>query len=211
MPANGSNTPTLLRDSEYDLAPESWSPDGSMLAFTETRPDSIEDIWLTNVKGEATPFLATPFIESNAAFSPDGRWLAYHSDETGTFEIYLRPVPEDLALHDAGPGGYKIQVSTDCGGWPVWARDGSELYFRSCHVGTETMWAVSVDTEDGELVIGEPQSLFEGEWMRQRRGPAYSVTPDGRFLLVDKSAAVGRLEVVLNWAEELERLVPTGR
>lgn len=210
MPVNGGSEATLLHDGEYDLAPESWSPDGKMLAFTETNPDSIEDIWLMNtVDGDVRPFLQTPFIESGAAFSPDGDWIAYHSDESGTFEVYLRRVPEDLGTHDAGGLGYKVPVSQDCGGWPVWAADGSELYFRSCATGTESFWAVSIDTESGEPAIGEPQYLFEGEYARQRRGPSFSVTPDGRFLLVDVSMAVNRLEVVQNWAETLEQLVPT--
>ena len=205
MPVNGGSEATLLHDGEYDLAPESWSPDGKILAFTETTPDSIEDIWLLPMDGEATLFLRTRFIESGAAFSPDGGWIAYHSNETGTFEVYLRRVPEDLDTHDPSEVGYRVLVSQDCGGWPVWARDGSKIYFRSCKTGAESFWVVSIDTEGDEPVIGEPQYLFEGEYARQRRGPSFSVTPDGRFLLVDISTAVVRLEVILNWFfEELK-------
>ncbi len=212
VPVNGSSAPALLHDSEHDLAPESWSPDGQILAFTQTEytPDWNEDIWLLPVGGEARPFLQTSFIESGAAFSADGRWIAYHSNESGTFEVYLRPVPEDLEAHDASDVGYKLRISTECGGWPAWSLDGSELYFRNCG-SPDSFWAVAIDTEPDEPVIGEPRYLFEGEYVRHRRGPSYSVAPDGRFLLVDQSAAVGRLEVILNWAEDLERLVPTGR
>lgn len=71
--------------------------------------------------------------------------------------------------------------------------------------------AVAIDTEHDEPVIGKPRYVFEGEYDKQRRGPSYSVAPDGRFLLVDRSCTVGRLEVILNWAEDLKRLVPTGR
>jgi len=150
-------------------------------------------------------------MESNASFSPDGGLIAYHSDESGDFEVYVRPVPEDLSSHDAGGTvGDKVQVSTDCGGWPVWSRDGSELYFRSCRIGTESFWAVPIAT-DPEVVVGKPEKLFEGRYWRQRRGPSYSVAPDGRFLLVDRSATAPRLEVIQNWAAELQRLVATGR
>jgi len=210
MPANGGLPAVLLHDGEHDLVPESWSPDGQVLAFTENHPESGEDIWLLPAGGEAVPFLRTRYMESGASFSPDGRWIAYHSDETGDFEIYLRPVPEDLTNHDASGVGYKVQLSADCGGWPVWSRDGRELYFRSCGEGTESFWAVSVVT-DPEVEIGKPEKLFEGAWWRERPGPSYSVTPDGQFLLVDRSAKTRRLEVVLNWSDELKRQVPTGR
>jgi len=92
----------------------------------------------------------------------------------------------------------------------VWARDGSELYFRSCEQGTESFWAVSIAT-DPVLEVGKPEKLFEGAWWRQRPGPSYSVTPDGRFLIVDRSATAPRLEVIQNWAAELRRLVPIGQ
>ena len=132
-----------------------------------------------------------------AVFSPDGQWLAYASNESGRFEVYLRPYP--------GPGG-KTQISTEGGTQPVWARNG-ELFYRN----GDKMMAVGIETEP-EFGIGKPQPIFEGQyaqggWAR----PNYDVAPDGqRFLMIKQEQTEGaQINVVLNWFEELKRLVPT--
>lgn len=206
MSVTGVSGPELLYDGEHDLTPESWSPDGRILAFTEEHPETGEDIWLMSRGGQPVPFLRTRFSESAAAFSPDGEWIAYHSDESGTFEVYVRPVPEDLSNLDPSGTGYKQQLSTECGGWPVWARAGSELFYRGCRF-PDSFFAVAFDGNTGGRAT-LPERLFGGDFARQRPGPSFSVTPGDDFLLIDVSAAVNRLEVWQNWTDELERLLP---
>jgi len=147
---------------------------------------------------EPEPFLDSPFNEISPTFSPNGRWLAYVSDESGRNEVYVRSFP--------GPGG-KWPISSDGGTEPVWAPDGRELFYRN----NEKMMAVAMETAN-DFSAGIPVVLFE------HRSPAspidvpeYSVTPDGqRFIMVQGNAhALTRLNVVLNWTEELKRLVPT--
>ncbi len=127
-------------------------------------------------------------------FSPDGRWLAYVSDESGRDEVYMQPFP--------GPGG-KRQISTEGGREPVWARNGRELFYRQ---GDELM-AVEITLEP--FTAGKPTMLFEGRYDRSYvAGANYDVTPDGqRFVFIKSSAeelAVTQLNVVLNWFEELK-------
>ena len=197
-PADGSGMVEQLLESGR---PGSWSPDGQVLAFTDFSINGSGDIRLLPIADGkvAQPFLTTPFNEGGAVFSPDGRYLAYVSDESGRFEIYLRLYP--------GPGG-KTQISTEGGTQPVWARSGEELFYRN----GDQMMTVAIATEP-ELRIGKAQSIFEVpsdslQWYR----PDYDVTPDGqRFLMIerDQESTPTQIHVVLNWFEELKRLVPT--
>jgi serine/threonine-protein kinase len=126
MLADGSGAPERLTTSENGQYPGSWSPDGQVLAFSEPDPTTGYDIWMLGLQGDRKPrpFLQTPANESGPIFSPDGRWVAYLSDETGRNEIYVRPFP--------GPGG-KMQISTEGGTEPMWAgTDGS------CFIATAT-------------------------------------------------------------------------
>jgi len=183
--------------------PTSWSPDGQTLVYTDLHGP---DIWMLPLTGEEKPwaFLDTDFEESGAMFSPDGRWLAYMSNETGRDEIYLIP------FSITGPGG-KRQVSIGGGAEPVWAPDGQDLFYRD---GDEMM-AVAIETEP-ELSVGTPRLLFEGRFLPVLSGDdpggSYDISPDGqRFLMIQREEDVVPTEiiVVLNWFEELKRLVPT--
>src|SRR5262249_5687771 len=99
----GESTEERLTTGEYVQTPSSWSRDGKWLAFTEAgTPSTGRDIWMLPLAGEARVFLRTPANEDNGVFSPDGQWLAYESNESGRFEVYVRPFP--------GPGG-KLQIS----------------------------------------------------------------------------------------------------
>jgi serine/threonine-protein kinase len=145
--------------------------------------------------------LETPFDEHTGMLSPDDRWLAYVSNESGREEIYVRPFP--------GPGG-KLQISTEGGTEPMWSRDGSELFYRNGN----KMMAVAISTEP-ELAPGQPTLLFQREYetglSAEFPGSNYDVTPDGRFVMIriDESSGSRQIHVVLNWLEELKRLVPT--
>jgi Tol biopolymer transport system component len=202
--ANGGGGLERLTTSEYINAPNSWSPDGQALAFIEIRPDTGYDILVLRLSDrKVQPFLRTRFNESAPRFSPDGRWLAYISDESGRFEVYVQPYP--------GPGG-KWQVSTDGGTEPVWNPNGRELFYRE----GDKMMAVDVTTQPS-FSAGKPKMLFEGPYLPTPvTFPNYDVSPDGqRFLMlksVDQSqAAPTQINVVLNWFEELKRRVPPGK
>ena len=151
---------------------------------------------------KAQPFIRTPFNESAPQFSHDGRLVAYYSDESGRSEIYVQPYP--------GPGG-KWQISTDGGTEPVWNPNGRELFYRS----GDKMMAVDISTQPS-FAAGKPHMLFEGSYApTPLTFPNYDVSADGqRFLMLKPAgqaqAAATHINVVLNWFEELKRLVPVG-
>ena len=199
---DGTGKAERLVAREYRDAPNSWSPDGQALAFTETSPITAMDIMILPSDGKARPFLQTPFNEGAARFSPDGHWLAYVSDESGRYEIYVQPYP--------GPGE-KWQVSTDGGTEPVWNPNGRELFYRQ----GDKMMAVDVATRPS-FSPGKPRMLFEGRYLRAAQAnPAYDVFPDGqRFLMVKETQqeqTSTQIDVVQNWFEELKQKVPTGK
>jgi dipeptidyl aminopeptidase/acylaminoacyl peptidase len=202
QPADGSSKAERLITSEYRQIPNSWSHDGQFLAFHQNDPATASDIWVLRLSDrQAQPFLRTPTGESAARFSPDGRWLAYTSSESGRSEIYVQPYP--------GPGG-KWQISTDGGTEPVWNSNGRELFFRQ----RNQMMAVDISTQPA-FSAGKPQMLFDGPYMLSAATlPNYDVSRDGqRFLMVKESQQdqpPTQINVVLNWFEELKRLAPTG-
>ena len=209
--ADGSGGLERLSTSEYNNAPNSWSPDGQLLAFIQINPTTGYDIWVLRMDDPSTgsgqvrkaqPFLQTPFNEGAPRFSPDGRWLAYTSDESGRNEIYVQPYP--------GPGG-KSQISTDGGTEPVWNPNGRELFYRS----GDKMMAVEIATQPG-FAAGKARMLFEGQYVpTPATFPNYDVSPDGqRFLMLkaaEQATAPNQINVVLNWFEELKQKVPTGK
>jgi eukaryotic-like serine/threonine-protein kinase len=201
--ADGSGGLERLTTSEYLQFPMSWSPDGQLLAFVEVNPTTGYDIWVLRLSDrKAQPFLQTPFNESVPQFSPDGRCLAYISNESGRWEIYVQSYP--------GPGG-KWLISTEGGTEPVWNRNGRELFYRS----GDKMMAVDVATQPS-FTAGKPRVLFEGRYNpAQGTTPNYDVSPDGqRFLMIKPSEAEQaptQINVVLNWFEELKRRVPPGK
>jgi eukaryotic-like serine/threonine-protein kinase len=174
------------------------SPDGRFLAFTntDTKANTKQDIWILPLFGEreAYAFLQTPFDEFGAQFSPDGRWLAYVSDELGTTQVYIAPFP--------GPGG-KWQVSKSGGTEPRWRADGKELYFVSAD---SKLTAVEVTARDATVEIGIAQALFETR-MFLSPGTHYDVTRDGKRFLIDVAGEGSSVPIMLmvNWTAELKR------
>jgi serine/threonine-protein kinase len=200
-PADRSRERERLIKKDSAQYPESWSPNGQLLSILERTKDS-NDISILDLKTrELRPFLATRFNEWGSAFSPDGRWIAYTSDESGKYEVYIQPWP---------PTGGKWQVSTTAGGneEPVWSRDGRELFYRN---GRRWM-AVPITTRP-VFSVGTPQMLFQGDYINVS-GLDYDGSPDGKRFLVLQPVETSRpteLHVVVNWFEELKRVCPPGK
>ncbi len=183
--------------------PESISPDGSKVVYTERDPTTSMDIWVLdlprqgtpNATGDrpASPFLKTQFSENNPVLSPDGHWLAYQSNESGRFEVYVRSFPDPGAAY---------QVSTEGGIWPMWAQSG-ELFYRSL---SGTVLSVPF-TAAAEFRSDTPRPLFDGASYED----SYAVAPDGkRFLMVrriDFDQAPTALALVQNFVAELRQRV----
>ena len=202
VPVDGSSPPEeLFSDGIHDYDVTSWSSDGRYMAYEDTDPETGRDLWVLSLDGEPTPspFLVGPFREHAGTFSPDGRWLAYVSNESGVDEVYVRPYP--------GPGSAVI-VSNRGGTEPVWARDGTELFYRK---GDE-MLAARVEKEPS-FAARAAQVLFEGDYALGFGSPNYDVSPDGQQFVMVRRAGEGeralQINVVQNWLEELKRLVPT--
>ena len=217
--ADGSGPAERLTTSVYNQVALSWSPDGKILAFGEDNPATGNDIWMLPMDGDRKPraFLHERFHEKAAQFSPDGRWLAYASTETGQSEIYVRPYP--------GPGG-KWQISNDGGDRPRWARSGRELFY----VNGDTLMSVTV-TLAGMFRAAKPQRLVQlfpdltDDVRRRRDGsanvlgitrvspdPIYDVSPDGQRFAKSTNEPqphVTQIHLVLNWFEQLKLGVPT--
>jgi Tol biopolymer transport system component len=181
---------------ELDPIPGSWSPDGQVLAFTESGVTSGSDIWMLPRRGQPSVFINTPFAEDQPAFSPNGRWLAYRSDESGAQEVYVQSYP--------GPGE-KIRVSTQDGSEPRWSRDGTTLFYRQ---GERSLMSVSVQVTP-TLRFGVPRQVLQDSFGSETFYANYDVAPDGRrFIAIrDLNAGVPSFIVVQNWHEELKRLV----
>jgi Tol biopolymer transport system component len=200
--ADGGGGLERLTTGAYTQAPMSFSPAGQLLAFVEINPTTGYDIWVLRLSDrKAQPFLRTPFNESVPRFSPDGHWLAYISDESGRYEVYVQPYP--------GPGG-KWPISTEGGTEPVWNPNGRELFYRS----GDKMMAVDITTQPG-FTASKPRMLFEAQYEpTPTTAPNYDVSADGqRFLMIkasEQEQTSTQINVVLNWFEELKRRVPTG-
>jgi len=195
--ADGSGQAEQLFPSEVEQWVGSWSRDGRMLTFVQVSPTDSGDIWVLPLQGERKPqpFLRAPFTQYGALISPDGRWLAYLSDESGRFEVYVTSFP-------SGQG--KWQISTEGGTQVIWAPTGRELFWRN---GDKVMAAgVEANTT---FAAAKPMLLFSAAYMRHWQGlPDWDITPDGqRFVMIKNSEAESptQVNVVLNWFEELKK------
>ncbi len=198
--SDGSGEAKQLTTSEVWGLPSSWSPDGKILAFWGIYPETLNDIWLLDLQSEEgpQPFVAASANEQEPRFSPDGRWIAYDSDESGERQVYVRAYP--------GLGG-RIQISNEAGYDPLWSPDQRELFYRNAR----DIMVVEIQTNP-DFQASKPRLLFKGpeldEGLSNYR--SWDIMPDGqRFIAVERPPAPTQLVVVLNWFEELKRLVPT--
>jgi hypothetical protein len=184
--------PKLLFQSEYFKFPTDWSRDGRYILYRQIDPQPKYDLWVLPLFGkrEPFPFLRTEANETAGVFSPDGRWIAYISDESGRYEVYVESFPER---------GGKRQISTSGGSGPRWRGDGKELYYQT---PDGKLMATPV-TDSTNLAVGAPVALFEFRPSSGLIAPFYSVSRDGqRFLLstIVETEPNAPLTVWVNWA-----------
>jgi Tol biopolymer transport system component len=203
-PADGSREPELIHRSDLEVVTTSASPNG-IVAFSRGPQTGARDIWTVNVSDRsATEFLATPAMEHMAMFSPDGKWIAYASNESGQTEVYVRPYPK--------VEGRVSRVSHDGGTAPIWAPGGAALYYRNA----KGMLMAAPVQLGPVATIGAGRALFlvSGKFRSSGNTAAYDITPDGkRFVMTTPPDITDRtpaqIHVVVNWQEELKQRVPT--
>jgi len=190
--ADGSGVIRLVYRAPYDQYEGEWLPNRRALAMRQTVPSTGRDLWMIpQPDGEPTEVLRTPFNERSIALSPDGRYLAYASDESGLDEVYIREFP--------GPGG-KWQISQGGGIEPAWRGDGRELYYR----GVEHIMAVPVETRPA-FQPGIPGPLFRDVYARNTDHTNYAVDRSGStFYFARNASGDAHLILVLNWFKELK-------
>ncbi len=208
--ADGGGEAQRLTESEPGQFPNSWSPDGKTLVFMEINPQTSRDLWTLPMEedgagglkpGKPVPFSIAPFAERTPAFSPDGRWVAYYSDESGGYEVYVRPFP--------GPGG-KWQISTAGGRFPTWSPNGKELFYRT---GGNRIMVVTYSVEGDSFRAGRPRLWSEGQFTDRGVARTFALHPDGKRFAVFKAAEdtpvqeVTHVNVILNWFAEVRRRV----
>jgi Tol biopolymer transport system component len=203
-----SDEALLLRSSgsnflEFEV-PDDWSPDGQAIAY-ETPPTTAvtkSDLWILPLSGDRKPFplVQGPGFDTNAAFSPDGRWLVYSSNESGTSQVYVRPFPSTTAA--------RFQVSRNGGDQPRWRGDGKELFFLSLD---RMMMATTILESSTRFEADIPRPLFQAAVTSAQARRLYAVTKDGkRFLMIvppaaDRTATPTPLTVVVNWLAAVQK------
>jgi len=209
--AAGTDRPKPLTQSNNPQLPWSFAPDGKQLALVEIDPATGADIWTIPVEtegsglraGKPEVFLQSPFQERCPMFSPDGRWLAYMSNESGAYQVYVQAFPHK---------GSKRQVSTDRGGYPAWSRDGKELFFSSIPSSHGQLMAVSYQSRGDSFETDKPRI-----WSRHLAGfgttRSYDPVADGKRIVALTAAEAtqgphDRVVFLLNFFDELRRRAP---
>lgn len=211
--SDGSGEAQRLTDGKLGESPRSISPDGKRLAFTREGNAGSQDIFTALIEGDSGHpklgkpelFLGTPFNEFSPAFSPDGRWLAYESNESGTFEVYVRPFP--------GPGGRWV-ISAGGATDAVWSRDGRELLFVTPE---QHVMTVSYTAKGDSFAAGKPRLWTEARLFYPQGSSYYDLAPDGKRLAVmvadeqNSGKLPTHLTFLLNFFDELQRRAPEGK
>ena len=196
---DGRTPPQLVHQSTDDVIPGEISRQGTLVFARGEQTGRRSILTLPLAGGSPSPYLDTPALEHMPMFSADGRWVAYVSNESGRMEVYVRSYPPNV-----GPGR---RVSQGGGTAPVWARDGSELFYRT---EAGNLVAVPVRSGDG-LTFGRAEELFrvEGRYRTSGNAAAYDVDASGRFIMVTVGGELPpfarQIDIVLNWHEELRR------
>jgi serine/threonine protein kinase/Tol biopolymer transport system component len=199
QPVQTTGAETLVFEADTGVPlPVSWTPDGKALIFGAPGANTRRDIWQVALDGDRvpTPVVQSPAIESHGQLSPDGRWIAYVSNETGTNEVYVQ-APK--------VGARKWPISLGGGAAPRWRGDSRELYY----IGEGKMWAVDIAARGDTIVAGSPQALFNHGGVAPHDGSyfSYAVTADGqKFLLTSRrDSEAAPIVVVLNWLAGISR------
>jgi serine/threonine protein kinase/Tol biopolymer transport system component len=210
--SDGSGKPQPLTQSKNRQLPYSFSPDGKRLAFHELRPQTQDDIWTVPLEidasgiraGKPEPFLQTPFDERHGAFSPDGRWMAYDSNESGAYQVYVRAFPDK---------GGKWQISNSGGGDPVFSRNGRDLFFRT---DDNQIMVASYTVKSNSFVADKPRVWSEKRLANLGVVPNYDLAPDGKRIvaLMPVQTAEGQKEqnhviFLENFFDEVRRRTAT--
>ena len=214
MRADGGGEKQRLSESTDQLFADSFSPDGRRLAYSELNPKTGADLWTIPLDlsdpdhpkpGKPEPFLQTSGQEFMAKFSPDGRWIAYYSDESGRNEVYVRPFP--------GPGG-KWQISSGGGNLPIWSSTARQLFYQTL----DAYIMVADYTVEGDSFIAEKPRLWSDTPIRNLAIVNSDLAADGKRFAVfplsepnaeDKGAP--HVTFLLNFFDELRRSVPAGK
>ena len=199
---SGAGREQLLLHGGTNAYASDWSRDGKLIVFSQTGDNTKDDLWLLPLDGDRKPrlYLQTSFYENQGQFSPDGRWMAYSSDESGQFQVYVQPTP---------PNGAKWQISSAGGSQPRWRPDGKELFYAA---PDRKLMAVPVKI-DSSFAAGVPVALFEGIDLLDLavdRALTYRPAADGQRFLVSAApggdAAVATpLTVMTNWTAGLKK------
>jgi serine/threonine-protein kinase len=212
--SDGAGKPQALLHSKNRQYPWSFTPDGKRLAFTEQSPETQRDIWTVPLEtdgaglraGKPEVFLQTPFDERNPSFSPDGRWLAYASDESGNFQIYVRAFPDK---------GGKWQISNDGGLYPTWSRNGRDLFFET---PDNHIMVATYETKADSFVADKPRAWSDTRLANVGLNGNYDLAPDGKRIaaLMPGDTAQGQqarnhVIFLMNFFDELRRRVPAGK
>jgi eukaryotic-like serine/threonine-protein kinase len=190
-PASGAGSEEVLLENNVDKFPTSWSPDGKFILYVSSGPSRSNDLFVLPLTGDRKPFpfLQTQFSEPEGRISPDGRWVAYSSNESGRNEIYVASFP--------GPGG-KWQISTAGGAYPRWRHDGSEIFYLA---PDNKLTAASVNSKGASFEVSAVKPLFTTR-IASRGSYKYDVSPDGQKFLIDaapEQAMSSPITIVLNW------------
>jgi len=204
--ADGSDLePELLHAQSGQQYPYAVSADGSELFYAHYGSGEIWDMWVLDLNTQSDPraLFDSEYDEEFGTTCPDNRWIAYTSNRTGREEVWVASYPDLLQ---------RQLVSSDWGREPRWSHDGRELYYRS----GDRLMVVPVEVDTPEFDFEAPRVLFEGKfWALGIGWPSYGVARDGRFLVIQEvdqpieKRTPQRIQIVLNWFEELKRLVPT--